>query len=326
MQQRTVNRLGREANLSLNYWNSACRDLECNAPKQQPYIGYDQDTVTMYDSAIWTHIDVSRSLASNESTTGSEFYVNQWKLQGGVEGTLHEDSKDNRLAFGIHGFYGAASLDVSSHYGDGSIDTAGYGIGASLSWLQNNGQYVDFQAQYSWYTSDLFSDKLGSLNGSVSGTGYVLSTEFGKKLEWQNDWSVTPQAQFTLASIDTDSLLGSYGENVYLDNADSLKLRLGVSADREKSWIDEKGMKQHSTFHVIANAIHEFDGRTAVNISGKKLENQSNAWNGQLGFGVTRSFNNDKYTVFGQVDAETNLNNIGDSYRLGLNLGAKIKF
>ncbi|WP_183664272.1 autotransporter outer membrane beta-barrel domain-containing protein [Phyllobacterium trifolii] len=46
-------------------------------------------------------------------------------------------------------------------FGKGSIDTDGYGFGGTLTWLGQNGFYVDGQTQLNWYDSDITSDTLG---------------------------------------------------------------------------------------------------------------------------------------------------------------------
>ena len=88
------------------------------------------------------------------STTGTDYDVTTWKLQAGVDGLLHE-SEAGLLIGGLTVHYGTASSDVSSIFGDGSIDATGYGFGGTLTWYGNNGFYVDAQAQATWYDSDL---------------------------------------------------------------------------------------------------------------------------------------------------------------------------
>ena len=66
-------------------------------------------------------------------------------------------------------------------YGDGSIDTTGYGLGGTLTWYGNDGFYVDAQAKVTWFDSDLPSDTLGKTSPrAMTASAMRLGIETGQ--------------------------------------------------------------------------------------------------------------------------------------------------
>ncbi len=128
--------------------------------------------------AIWTRIDGTRSLFEPDtSTTGTEYDVNSWTLQAGVDGMLQE-SGTGALIGGVSFHVDTASADISSRFGNGDIDTTGYGFEGTLTWYGNSGFYVDTQAGVTWYSSDLKSSTLRTtLADGNDGFGYGFSVE-----------------------------------------------------------------------------------------------------------------------------------------------------
>ncbi|UXN58545.1 autotransporter outer membrane beta-barrel domain-containing protein (plasmid) [Phyllobacterium zundukense] len=151
-------------------------------------------TATIDAGAIWARIDGAHSRVDpDRSTTQAEYDYNTWRLQSGLDGKLYEN-QSGTLMGGVTFQYGEISTDVSSLFGNGSIDTDGYGFGGTLTWLAQNGFYVDGQMQLNWYDSDITSDTLGqSLINGNDGFGYALSRETGKRIVVDENWSITPQ-------------------------------------------------------------------------------------------------------------------------------------
>ncbi|MER9656223.1 autotransporter outer membrane beta-barrel domain-containing protein [Mesorhizobium sp. M0152] len=327
LQQRVGNR----------YWNEpapvpdtvfckdASKDFKCMVTDDQADY-YADGKATIEQNAIWARIEGAHGhVESDRSTTDAQYDFDLWKLQAGVDGLLAE-TDSGKLIGGINVHYGQASADTFSPNGNGDISSKGYGVGATLTWYGENGFYVDGQGQFSWYDSDLGSDELGSLVKGNNATGYALSLEAGKRIQLHDGWSLTPQAQLVYSSVDFDSFIGPSGETVSLDDGDSLKGRLGISADHERSWKDGDGKLRRTHVYGIANVYHEFLDGTAVSVWGTNLANEANAWTGELGVGGSYNWNDDKYSVYGELDASTSLDNFGDSHKLGGTLGLRVKW
>src|SRR5690606_1452417 len=197
---------------------------------------------TIQGNGVWGRIEAAHgNFEPKTSTSGAQYDVDIWKLQAGVDGSLY-DGEAGRLIGGISGHYGTISSDIASVFGNGSISSTGYGLGSTLTWYANSGFYLDGQAQVSWYDSNLSSRTAGlGLTSGNNGFGYGLSIEGGQKIALGPNWSVTPQAQLAYSEVNFDDFTNVFGASVGLDRANSLKGRLGISADYQNEWRDEAG-------------------------------------------------------------------------------------
>jgi len=278
-------------------------------------------------AGLWTRIEGSHAHVNPKvSTTGSEYDVNRWRLQAGLDLALTENASGKVLA-GLTVHYGQANVDVLSHFGAGLIETSGYGFGTTLTWYGTNGVYVDTQAQFTWFDSDLSSGVLGDLIEGNDGFGYGLSLEAGKRIAGQNGWVLTPQAQLVWSSVEFDAFNGPNNAHVSLNEGDSLAGRFGISAERERSWTDDAGMVRRTNLYALANLHYEFLDGTRVDVSTTPLISEAEPLSGELGLGGTYSWNDDKYSVYGQASARTSLlDGFGDSYELRGTAGFKVRW
>ncbi len=284
-------------------------------------------TATIDAGAIWARIDGAHSRVDpDRSTTQAEYDYNTWRLQSGLDGKLYEN-QSGTLMGGVTFQYGEISTDVSSMFGKGSIDTDGYGFGGTLTWLGQNGFYVDGQTQLNWYDSDITSDTLGrSLTDGNDGFGYALSLETGKRIVVDESWSITPQAQLAYSNVDFDDFTDPFGADVSLDKSDSLKGRLGVSADYQNAWQDSSGRMVRSNVYGLANLYHEFLDGSEVDLAGVNFANESDRTWGGVGAGGSYSWADDKYALYGEVSLNTSLSDFADSYSVNGTTGFKVKF
>lgn len=280
-------------------------------------------------SGIWGRVEGAYAkIDPDVSTTGSEYDFNTQKFQAGLDIPVLENGSGALLA-GVTAHYGHASADMSSPFGDGSISTDGYGVGATLTWYGSNGFYLDGQGQVSWYDSDLDSDVLGELASGNNGSGYALSLETGKRIEL-NDLTLTPQAQLVYSSVDFDSFTqkidGRDIADVSLREGDSLRGRLGLSLDREASWQADNGLLSRSHVYSLANLHYEFLDGTAVDVSGVELANRADRLWGGIGLGGSYNWNDDKYSLYGEASVNTSLENFADSYDLKGTAGLRVSW
>jgi fibronectin-binding autotransporter adhesin len=284
-------------------------------------------TATIDAGAIWARIDGAHSRVDpDRSTTQAEYDYNTWRLQSGFDGKLYEN-QSGTLMGGVTFQYGEISTDVSSLFGKGSIDTDGYGFGGTLTWLAQNGFYVDGQTQLNWYDSDITSDTLGrSLTNGNDGFGYALSVETGKRIIVDENWSITPQMQLAYSNVDFDDFTDPFGADVSLDKSDSLKGRLGVSADYQNAWQDSSGRMARSNVYGLANLYHEFLDGSEVDLAGVNFANESDRTWGGVGAGGSYSWADDKYALYGEVSLNTSLSDFADSYSVNGTTGFKVKF
>lgn len=281
------------------------------------------DEVNDQGKAIWTRIDGTHSHFEPEtSTSGTEYDVNSWTLQVGVDGMLHEGGA-GVLIGGLSFHVDTASADVSSRFGKGDIDATGYGFDGTLTWYGNSGFYIDTQAGVTWYSSDLKSSTLHTtLADDNDGFGYGLSVEAGQKIALTNRWSLTPQAQLAYSSVRFDDFTDAYGAAASLDDGDSLTGRLGISADYDSDWKDASGKISRSKLYGIANLYYDFLDGSDVDVSGTKLISENQALWAGVGMGGSLSWADDRYVAYGEAFARTSLKDFGDSNAFG----AKVRF
>ncbi len=183
-------------------------------------------------SPIWGRIEGSTAnMDANTTTTGSSYDLNQWKARAGID-MIVQDGDMGTMLVGLNGFYGQADADITSATGKGSVNTDGFGIGLTATWFGTTGYYIDAQAQYSWFSSDLSDPVSGVLAKNNNGTGQAVSLEIGKQLSLNNGWSVTPQAQLSYANVDFDTFT-SGATVVSLKDGESVKGRLGLDVAQE---------------------------------------------------------------------------------------------
>ncbi len=279
-------------------------------------------------NGIWGRIE-GQHLKSKPAvtTSGTQYDADIFKMQAGLDGVLTET--DNGLLIGgITVHYGHASADTRSEHGLGKISTDGYGFGGTLTWYGNNGFYVDTQAQATWYDSDL-STRGGSAVSLVDGNngfGYALSAETGKRITLNDRWSVTPQAQLAYSNVDFDNFTDQYNGAVSLHKGDSLQGRIGISADYQNSWYNDKGMINRSYVYGIANLYYEFLDGSAVDVSSVRFASRNDRFWGGIGLGGSYNWDNDKYSIYGEGSVNTSLNNFGDSYAYKGTIGLRVKW
>nr|WP_246732618.1 autotransporter outer membrane beta-barrel domain-containing protein [Rhizobium leguminosarum] len=277
--------------------------------------------------AIWTRIDGTHSHFEPEtSTTGTEYDVDSWTLQAGVDGMLRE-SGAGVLIGGVSFHVDTASADISSRFGKGDIDTTGYGFDGTLTWYGNSGFYLDTQAGVTWYESDLKSSTLHTtLADGNDGFGYGFSVEAGQTIALTSRWSLTPQVQLAYSSVRFDSFTDVYGAAASLDDGDNLTGRLGISADYDRDWKDASGRTSRAKLYGIANLYYDFLDGSNVDVSGTSVVSENQALWGGLGMGGSLSWADDRYAAYGEAFARTSLQDFGDSNALGAKVGFSVKW
>lgn len=275
---------------------------------------------------MWGRFDSTRHRPGAVfSTSGSDIGVNDWSLQAGFDKALVDNAEDTIIA-GVNGRYGKADTSVRSRFGDGSIDTRGYGVGATLTWYESTGVYADAQAQVSWYRSDLTSGLLGKLVDNNHGSGEAFSLEVGKRAPIGGGLSVTPQIQMTYSNVRFDQFTDPHDAAVGADKGDSLKTRWGISLDHQKTWEGSGSGTRQSHLYGIVNLNYEWLDGSVVDVSGTPLARQDHRLWGEVGFGGSYSWNDGRFTIYSEISANTALNNFGDSNSLRGNAGFRIRF
>ncbi|WP_283194140.1 autotransporter outer membrane beta-barrel domain-containing protein [Rhizobium sp. AN80A] len=260
------------------------------------------------------------------STSGGSYDYNLWKSEGGVDGELFQNDS-GRLIGGVSAHLGTISGDISSIYGNGKVDTLGYGVGATLTWYGEDGFYADAQSQATFYDTDLKSDLLdGSLTDGNSGFGYALSIETGRRFATSGAWTITPQAQLVYSSVNFNDFRDRFGAAVSLDRGDSLNGRIGVALDHDASWQRADGKTANAKLYGSADLYYEFLDGSAVNVADLVFGSENDRLAAGITLGGEYSWNDGRTSVYGEVIARSSLENVGDSYTVGGTAGLRVKW
>jgi fibronectin-binding autotransporter adhesin len=267
--------------------------------------------------SIWGRIEGQRSRPdAAASTSNSDVNVDSWKMELGADHVLSQRSDGAALILGVVGGYGEASAKVSSVYGDGSIKTKGYNLGATLTWFGPQGFYVDGRSQFTWFDSTLKSATLGRLAEGNNGHGEAYSLEAGKQWTLGGRLSLTPQVQMVYSTVRFDRFADPYGANVSSQLGDSLKTRWGLSIDRQ----DAK-----SKVYAVANLSYEWLDGTVVDVSGTAVARRSDRLWGELGLGASAMLGS-RLTLYAEASGKTATHDFGNSYALKANAGLRMAF
>ncbi|WP_266020048.1 autotransporter outer membrane beta-barrel domain-containing protein [Brucella intermedia] len=329
------------------YWNNPAAPTEtvfCKNPSknfkceittsQAQYYLDVKNNVVIEQNGLWGRVEGGYGrFKPSVSHTAQDSRDNWWKLQSGIDGLLYENEAGKFIG-GINVSYGQVRSRVDSWLGrptnggsTGELSTTGWGVGASLTWLGENGWYVDGQASVTWFDMDLDSNALRmSLADGDNGMGYMASIEAGKRIALNEAWVLIPQAQFYWSHVDFDSFTDPLGLNVSMDRGDNFVGRYGLALEQQETWKDKDDKTRRSSIYGIVNLYNEFLGETRVNWAGETLEQRDARFWGGVGLGGTYNWNDDRYSIYGELAAETSLEDIGDSYKLGGTLGLRVKW
>lgn len=304
------------------------QDFRCLVTQEQADV-YAETSSTpslIEENGAWIRVEAAREdINPVASTTGASTEVKSAGIQVGIDKLL-KTTDDGKLIGGVNLRYVTAGGDVSSAFGLGSVDAKGYGIGGTLTWYDNDGFYVDGQIQAMKFESDISSNTLGKLADGTGGFGYALSVEAGKKLALNDTWTITPQAQLTYAHTELDSFTDPRGNRVSFSDVDSLKFRLGVMANNEEEWTEDDGTTSRRQVHVGVSLIKEFKPETSATVAGTVLTSEREDLTGEIVLGGSYNWEDDKYSVYGEVAASTGLRNFGDSRRVRGTVGFRTQW
>lgn len=209
-------------------------------------------------------------------------------------------------------------------YGNGRIDVEGHGLMGAMTWYGGNGVYVDGQARVTRYYGDLHSQAVDApLADRNDGQGYAVGVEAGRRLAIGEKWSFTPQMQVSYARFSFDAFEDAFGARVALRGDRSLMGRLGITADYRTSWQGTAGAGS-SRLYGIANLYREFADGTRVDVDETQLLTRNERLWAGLGFGGMVDWGDGRYSVFGQVEARTGLENFGDSHTVTGTVGLRM--
>lgn len=272
-------------------------------------------------NGMWVRVEGGHNrMTPKESTSGSDYQYDSYKMQGGIDAMLMENGNGKLVGSAmLHYVHGSAKTSWRygiANYGSGRISTDGYGVGGTLTWYGADGFYVDGMAQLTWYSSNLSANSVHSLKSGNHAFGQAWSVESGKRVKMNGNWAVTPQAQLIYSKAGFNDFTDVFGASVKQGRDDSLQGRLGLSLEYQEN---------RTRLYGIANLYNEFFDGTSVTVADRTFASRNDRLWAGLGFGGSHNWNNDKYSVYGEVSYNSSLAS-SDSYGYGGKIGMRIKW
>ena len=296
--------------------------------------GYDRGKTDGSPQNVWMRVEGMKGyyepdLDSNKGSTSS-YRLRFSRVNVGVDTPIYENADGSRLIAGINGNMSKAWSDIDSIHGSGDITTSGYGLGATLTWYNHNGFYTDAQAWYNWYKSDIDSNTITTDLDQVKGNhakGYALSLEVGRIFDLNQHWSLTPQAQIAYSRVNFDSFT-DLQNSMIINEKDYIGLegRLGLALNYEKSHLDSSGKIKRNKLYILGNIHQEFKGDSTVSVSGVDYESKMNNTWVSVGVGGSHNWNNDKYSIYGELSLASSTKKFGEEYEVAGEIGLRIAF
>ncbi|MBY6048669.1 beta strand repeat-containing protein [Vannielia litorea] len=266
----------------------------------------------------WFIIDAGTSrFAPVSSGTDYRGETKEFRLRGGVNLGLVE-SDAGQLVVGANLSLGSAETDLKSDSGPASITTDALSAGLSATWYGNSGFYLDSQLQYTTFDSTVMS---GGAESSTEGESYAGAVEIGKRMTVAGTgWTLTPRGQVRYATVEFDDFASGGGLDTSLDNAESLRVGLGLNAEHAAP--SGEGL----TLYGSAMIYRELADGPTTTIAGTPVVSEAEDWTGEFGLGVRHGFGNGRGSLFGEVSYETGFEDPGNKNSLSLMLGGQMTF
>lgn len=275
---------------------------------------------------LWMRVESGDQTLKPEVTTSSTNYgISAWKSEAGIDATV-TTGESGKLVAGGTLQYGRYQSNADSVYGQGRIKTNAYSVGGSLTWYGENDFYVDGQARWTSFDTDLRSTTLSQLlKDDNKGSGYLAGVEVGQRLHLGDMWSVVPQAQVSYGNASFDGFADAFGARVSQQQGSATTGRLGVTIDYRQA---TQGTYGSATTHLyaIANLYRTFGDGARVAVAGTDFTTRNERLWGGFGLGGSRDWADGRYSVYGELQAQTGLKNFGDSHALNATVGFRMRW
>ena len=232
-------------------------------------------------------------------------------LQAGMDVAAGEDG-----LFGVSLHHRRGSADVSN---GGKVELSGHGVGVSGAWGKG-GVYVDVQAEATQYEADFRSSRHGVLKQDVSGHGYALGVEAGRRFALDGARAgmvLTPRAGLVHSRVFVGGFTDAVGTRVSVEDGRSLKGRAGMVVEVKSKW-----WARGSRVFGSVDVERELSKDRKVRVSGTELRSEADATWLRFGLNGFHALEDGRWTVAGRVGWATS----GGSDELGGGLHLKMRF
>lgn len=192
--------------------------------------------------------------------------------------------------------YGAAIShnDGQTTYSDGNGDNSSTSLSLYGTWLGDKGHYADIVLKEGRLSNEFENyAEAGYTKGNYDAWGTSISGEYGRKIDLNDGWFVTPQAQMTYMYITGEDYTTNNGISVSQDSMQSVVGRVGFEIG--------KNISDNGSIYAKASLLHEFAGDADTYLSMEGISNSytqdlSDTWyEAGIGFNYKTSANSYVY-------------------------------
>ncbi|HNB26624.1 MAG TPA: autotransporter outer membrane beta-barrel domain-containing protein [Alphaproteobacteria bacterium] len=226
---------------------------------------------------------VSGSDMDIEQDAGADFDLNTVRAEAGFDVGFDNVFADDWLVTGAFAGYGWSQAGFDS---GSEIDFDVATVGAYATYFRGP-YYLDAVVKLDWLDGSFNAENV-SEDGDLSLPVFGLSLESGYRFDLSaNGLYVQPQAQLSYAHSGEDSFKDDAGSEIELQDADSLRGRLGARLGQELSTTAGAAAEPvKGNFYLEASVNQEFLGETEAKVSGLTLQQELPDTTYQVGGGI----------------------------------------
>lgn len=213
--------------------------------------------------------------------------------------------------------------DVRVKGGAGKTDIHSIGGKAYLTWF-NEDAYVDTVVTFNRHKQKIRAHLMEgtSVHAPYHNLGFGISSETGVRFNFLenadgSNWFIEPQAQLSYYRLLGEDFSFSHGMKVKIDDADSLNMRLGMTAGRSFNRPDGRSAGK---LYVKAGVNHDFLGKTKIRMNEFDFKTRSLGTRSYFGVGGEIRIG-DQWKAFAQIGGEH-----GNRLNVDLSCKAGIKY
>ncbi|WP_162917342.1 autotransporter outer membrane beta-barrel domain-containing protein [Dongia deserti] len=232
----------------------------------------DTSTARMNDSGQAGWLRVIGADMDVEQHGPADFDLDTVRAEAGFDIGFDNVLSDDWLVLGAFAGYGWASVGFEQSSADIDFDIAT--IGAYATYFRGP-YYLDALVKFDWLDGDYNSENV-SEDGDVEIPVIGLSLETGYRFDLtEGGLYLQPQAQLVYAHAGGDSFTDDSGAEIKLEDADSLRGRLGLRIGQELSTTaGARAEPVKGNFYFEASVNQEFLGETDARVSGRIIEQE----------------------------------------------------
>ena len=305
------------------FCKDAAQNFRCAVtPEQNEFYAGAQSAYALGGSGFWMQVDGGyEAIDLRHSTTGVDLKTNKAAASFGYDAVVSNGEQGDVIAGGFVKYINSSS-DTNSRFGWGGIDTDGYAVGATLTYVGKSGLYLDTQLQYTRLNSSLWGEsaRFRSTADGINSDAFNIAAELGQTFALSDGLKLTPSLRLDYSHTIYDRFSDNFGAEVEIDDADFLTLEGGLLLDGSMSFLP------NTRWYAGPLLSYELLGRPSIQVSGIGFEPEMQPFWGTFALGFDHAWNGGNASFYGNVKLGSALAEVSDNFRATARLGVNVKW